>query len=383
MRHTLYLLTLLSISATLGAQVRVPDTTVGVFSSWRNILNANKDINFIGAGPWKVNGKGETPPLFEAQIRQPFLLMRGRDNQIPFKRALSLNFNLGLNLRMYQGDENPSYPVRPINFVAPGFSVDYLLNQLVRGIHKIALEDSSVIRNYFTFQLLVSHYSNGQSGSFYTADSTNTNKIDGNFSTNFVRPQVTWSRYLPNDALTSAAVSWTHDFGIGNALGIEEGLRNSYGFNKLHLTLQYKTQNVRFGSYRYQESRYEKKEGDTSKKIVRMVTIQRFKRYVSWMARVEFGYILDNVDDYPTFKNRSENKRRLSTKCTLVYYPANARTLGLFAMLYAGRDYYNIRYTDQLLNIKFGFLFDLDRHIPPNTPYIPVRRTRAGLRTPL
>jgi hypothetical protein len=339
-------------------------------------------LNYIGFGPWKVNGKGAVPALFEAQIRQPFLLMRGRDNQVPWKRAMSLNFNLGLNLRMYQGLGNDSYPVRPINFISPGFSLDYLLNHFVRAIRHVALEDSSNIKNFFHLQLYVSHYSNGQNESFYTPDSMTTNKIDGNFSTNFFQTQVSWSRYLENSALVTASLNWRHDFGIGNVLGIEEGLKNSYGLNRLNLMLQYKSQNLRFGRYTYREANYRKQAQDTTKAILQVRTVRRYTRYASILIRTEFGLIVDNVSNYPTFKNRSSEKRRASFKMTAAYYPANTRTLGLFAMLYSGRDYYNIRYTDNLLSFKAGFLFDLDRHIPPNTRYIQVRRTQSGLRTP-
>ncbi|MBL7698682.1 MAG: hypothetical protein JNK79_11005 [Chitinophagaceae bacterium] len=361
----------------LKSQVKPPDARVGVFSEWRNIQQANKELNYIGIGPWRINGKGEVPPLFEAQIRQPFLLMRGRDNQRPWRRSLAFSFNLGLNLRMYQGSENKSYPVRPINFMAPGFSVDYLLNHLFRSMKSIALEDSSHIKNFFTAQIYLSHYSNGQSGSFYSQDSLTSNKVDGNFSTNFIQPQLTWSRYLENSGLVSAAINWRHDFGIGDALGIEEGLRNSYGFNRLNLILQYKTGNVSFGRYRYQEAYYKKTKADTSKVVTQVRNMGRYTRYVSWLFRAEFGEIIGNVDNYPTFRNRSSEKLRGSIRFTAGYYPANARTLGLFAQVYYGRDYYNIRYTDKLLNIKAGFLFDLDKHIPPNTKYIAVPKART------
>lgn len=377
MRKFLLLIFFIFQCMLLSSQVKPPDARIGVFSEWRNIQQANKDLNYIGIGPWFVNGNSAVPPLFEAQIRQPFLLMRGRDNQRPWRRALAFNFNLGLNLRMYQGRENRSNPVRPINFIAPGFSLDYLLNHFFRSIKNIALEDSSHIKNFFTAQVYLSHYSNGQSGSFYTRDSLTSNKIDGNFSTNFVQPQVTWSHYLKNSALVSAALNWRHDFGIGDGLGIEEGLRNSYGFDRVNVILQYKTGNVRLGHYHYHEAYYGKKKDDTSKIVTQVRNMGRYTRYVSWLFKAELGEILGNVDNYPTFKNRSSEKLRGSVRLTVGYYPANARTLGLFAQLYYGRDYYNVRYTDKLLNLKAGFLFDLDKHIPPNTKYISTPKSRT------
>lgn len=358
------------ISSAVCAQVKPPDTTSGVFMEWYNIIQANKDLNFIGFGPWQVNGSGAIPPLFEAQIRQPFLLMKGRDNQRPWKRALAVNFNLGFNLRMYQGPGNESYPVRPLNFMAPGISVDYLLNHFFRSLQNVALQDSSKIMNYFNLQLLVSHYSNGQSGSFYNTDSSTTNKLDGNFSTNFFKSQISWSSYFRNASLLTSSLAWTHDFGIGNVLGIEEGLNNSYGFNKLSAVFQLKTGNTHVGKYWYRAASYKKDSGDVTKIVTQVKRLENYNRYASFLVRIEGGVILDKVANYPTFKSPSSEKLRGNIRVTLGYYPANMRTLGLFAFVYYGRDYYNIRYTDKLLNIKAGILFDIQKHIPPNTKYI-------------
>jgi hypothetical protein len=365
-----------TVCLSLVAQVKPPDTARGVFWEWYNIQQANRDLNFVGIGPWRVNGHGSTPALFEAQIRQPFLLLKGRDNQRPIYRSLALSFNLGLNLRMYQGDDNPSYPVRPLNFMTPGLVLDYFLNH-TKTWRGYALEDSTRIRNFFNFQIAVSHYSNGQSGSFYNHDSTSTNKIDGNFSTNFVRPQVSWSRYLKDSSLVTTALGWTHDFGIGDIVGIEEGLMNSYGFDKLHLTLQLRTRNLPLWAYKYRQAYYTKQRDDTSKFVTQTRRVGRYTRYASFLFRTEAGLILDNVENYPTFKNKAKDKLRGSMKFTVGYYPANMRTLGLFAMLYYGRDYYNIRYTDKLLNFKTGFLFDINRYEPKRTIYVDGR-----LRTP-
>jgi hypothetical protein len=364
-------LLLLSFPVVGICQVRPQDTTTGVFSKWANIFQANKDVNTLGIGPWKVNGEGTVPPVFEAQIRQPFLLLKGRDNQRPWKRSLMINFLLGLDLRMYQGPGNESHPVRPMNFIVPGFTVDYLLNHFFRSKNKIALEDSSKIKNFFNYQIHVSHFSNGQTGSFYTRDSMNTNKINGDFLTNIFRQQITWSRHLKNASLVTAGVGYTHDFGIKNFMEIQRGLRNSYGFNKLHLILLWRTQNKQLGYYTFKSSYYKKDPKDTSRYITRVSNKGRYKRYASFLLRGDFGYILDRVDDYPTFKNKSDKKLRGNAKFTVGYYPANMRSLGVFTQLYYGRDYYNIRYTEKLVNFKFGLLFDINKYIPPNTQYLP------------
>jgi hypothetical protein len=87
----------------LLSQVKPADPDSSIFTKWVNILKAKKDLNYIGYGPWWINAKKETPLLFEAQLRQDFLLYRGRSNQVPFLRSMMINFDMGLNFRMYQG----------------------------------------------------------------------------------------------------------------------------------------------------------------------------------------------------------------------------------------------------------------------------------------
>src|SRR6185503_6894109 len=200
------LLAVLLCSFRLLSQVKPADPDSSIFTKWVNILKAKKELNYIGYGPWRINGKKETPLLFEAQLRQDFLLYRGRPNQVPFLRSMMINFDMGLNFRMYQGPDNPSYPIRPMNFI-PGITVHYLLNQAKFAANKVAMLDNSKITNFYTLKIAFAHYSNGQSGRFYNADSTNSNRTNGNFSTNFLKTELSWSRFF-NDHLLSAQVSY-------------------------------------------------------------------------------------------------------------------------------------------------------------------------------
>ncbi len=77
------------------SQVRPEDPDSSVFTQWVNTIKVRKEFNYIGVGSWRVNGKGETPLIFETQLRQDFLLYRGRSNQVPFLRSLMVNFDLG------------------------------------------------------------------------------------------------------------------------------------------------------------------------------------------------------------------------------------------------------------------------------------------------
>ena len=372
MKITFLISCILMLSTSVVAQVKRPNKTTGQFYDWYNTTQAHKDLNTIGFGPWKVNGQWEVPPLVEGQVRQDFALMRGRDNQLPWKRSLSFNFNLGLNLRMYQGKPYNSYPVLPINFIAPGFSVDYYLNHLPTLLFGYAMPDDVERRNIFNLRLRVSHFSNGQSGNFYNADSTNTNVFDGNFSTNFFMSELSWSRFNKNDDLFTTKLLYRTDFGIGDALGMESGLKNSYGRNRVGLSLQWRSSDRAVGHYTFRKAEYgpSKEDGEGSKYRVLASDKNKYTRYASWLLRLETDYILGNLDDFPTFKNQSSEKLRGSARFTIGYYPANMRNLALFTQVYYGRDYYNIRYTQELLNFKAGFILDMMPYEPRGRDYM-------------
>ena len=46
------------------------------------------------------------------------------------------------------------------------------------------------------------------------------------------------------------------------------------------------------------------------------------------------------------------------------------RNLALFTQVYYGRDYYNIRYTQELLNFKAGFILDMMPYEPRGRDYM-------------
>jgi len=329
-------------------------------------------LNWIGKGPWAVNGKKETPLLFEAQIRQDYLLYRGRSNQVPFLRSIMVNFDLGLNIRMYQGPDNPSYPIRPMNFM-PGFSVQYLLNQAKFAASKTAMLDNSKIRNFYTLKIAFSHYSNGQSGAFYNADSTNSNRANGNFSTNFLRTELSWSRFF-NDHLISANINYQEDFGIGDLLGFADEQNRSYGKSRAGVSLLFHSKNFQLGSYNYKRIVYRQVDSTVGRnKLFRVKSLKKYKRYFSIKARYDLEFILDDVSEYLTFKNISASKNRMSNRFVIAAYPANSRTLGIFISLYSGRDYYNVCYLDKIFNVKAGLVFDLNKYVPPGTEYMKTR----------
>ncbi len=371
-----YKATLLAISlwqcSLLFSQVKSADPDTSIFSRWANILRAKKELTYIGIGPWVVNGKGEVPVLLEDQIRQDFLLFSGRSNQIPFIRSLIFNFDLGLNMRMYQGLENPSYPIRPMNFM-PAFSLYYLLNQFKFSIPDLAFLYNNDLKDFYTLKITLSHFSNGQSGNFYNYDSSNSNRRDGNFSTNFLKSEFSWSRFL-NDHLLSASLDYQRDFGIGNLLGFAEGLEKSYGKNRIGTSLIFHSKNLKSGYYRYKKVDFQNSDSIAeNKRALILKSRQHYKRYTSIKIRYDTEYILGDLSNYPTQKKPSFVKNRFSQKFTLSIYPANGRTPGFFFLLYYGRDYYNICYTDKILNFKTGLLFELNKYVPPNTVYIPSR----------
>ena len=359
-------------SLLIFSQVKPADTDSSIFSKWRNILRAKKELTFIGAGPWSVNGKGEVPLLFEDQIQEEFLLYTGRSNQVPLRRSLILNFDLGLNMRMYQGGRNPSYHIRPMS-IMPGLSFFYLLNQLkFPFIDLEALNKTSLI-NFYTLKIYFSHFSNGQGGNFYTTDSLNSNRVDGNFSTNFLKTEISWSRFF-KDHLLSSCLSYQQDFGIGNLLGFADGLEKSYGKSRIGISILFHSKNIRRGSYKYQEIHYRNIDsaGD-NKKILIIHDKEKYRNYFNFKLIYDIEYITGNMSNYITFKNPVYPKNRLGQKFSLSVYSSHSNTISILFLFYYGRDYYNICFPDKILSFKVGLVFDLNKYIPPNTSYLPSR----------
>ena len=81
--------------------------------------------------------------------------------------------------------------------------------------------------------------------------------------------------------------------------------------------------------------------------------------YVSWTFRFNYELIADNVDRYP-----SSNKCIGAVRATAMMHPLNWRNFAFMTEFYYGRDFYNIRFYDQITHFKLGLVADPNFYIP-------------------
>jgi len=242
------------------------------------------------------------------------------------------------SIRLRMSNEE-SFPVRPPNF-NPYFGFYYLISNLGPGIKK---------PNNFTYlEFQLAHFSNGQSGSFFEADSITINLENGNFSTNYYRIGITKSQYLPglrnpllDSALVNASFFYRDDWSLaGSPFEIDESLPGRYALQRINFIFQIRTKNINQGRYTYNGSKY--------------------RRQFSYLLRVDNEYRIGKVIE-------SEGRsRRYSLDLTLAMYPANWRMFGLLVRYYYGRDNYNIRFNQKISSLQFGFTVDFDKFNPRN-----------------
>lgn len=322
-------------SSTLRAQALPPNDESSVYAKFHNILKSNKPVQYIGTGPFSDNGANQWL-IFEGVVAPSYTIFRGRDANKDWMKRAHLAFVPAIRLRMFNEE---SFPVRPPNF-NPYFDFHYLLSNLGRGIKKP--------NNFGYFQFQLAHFSNGQSGSFFNADSTTINLENGNFSTNYLKVGLTKAQYLPasksellDSALVSVTLLYRDDWSIdGSPLEIDEFLIDRYALQRFNFSLELRTKNINQGRYTYNNSQYNKQ--------------------FSYLLRIDQEYRIGDILDI------NGKDRRYSLNMMLAIYPANWRTFGFMAKYYYGRDNYNIRFNRKISFFQFGFTVDFDKFKPRN-----------------
>ncbi len=316
-------------------QVLPPNSDSTVYAEFHNILKSNKPVQYIGTGLFSDNGSTQWL-IFEGVVAPSYTIYRGRDAGKEWKKRALIAFVPAIRLRMFNEE---SFPVKPPNF-NPYFNFYYLLSNLGQGIKKP--------NNFGYFQFQLAHLSNGQSGSFFEADSTTINLENGNFSTNYYKIGLTKAQYLPSSknilldsALLSVSFLYRDDWSIdGSPLVIDEALFDRYALQRFNFIFELRTKNITHGRYKYNGSTYHKQ--------------------YSYLLRIDQEYRIGNVIE-------SDGKdRRYSLDIMVAVYPANWRTFGFMAKYYYGRDNYNIRFNQKISFFQFGFIVDFDKFKPRN-----------------
>jgi hypothetical protein len=376
MRNSIYLKIIIAtilfvpITQMSFGQVLKPDAERTYYSEMWNVYNTHKRLSYIAPFPqmW-VNGQSGLPLVFEANVSPIFTIFRGRDYgdfgySRPQMKSFMIYFNPELTLRMYReepiGTPTRSLPVLPINFV-PRIS-------LIKFFHSSTVPNSiAEFRKYQFIEFSVAHYSNGQENPHYLRDTLSVsgdsiaNYTSGNFSTNYLRLGYTTGVIDGALNIYSANIYIQNDGGVGNLFSYENAQRKSYGKWRIGVTFQFQSKKTKFGSRRKQKVGLAL---DSPQSLLDKFSPikKRTNYYATWMVRLSSETIVDNVSRYPSSK-----KYISATRLTFVFHPLNWRNFGLMAEIYNGRDFYNIRFYDQITQFKIGLLADSNFYLPRNT----------------
>ncbi|MDD3568554.1 MAG: hypothetical protein PHT92_09165 [Bacteroidales bacterium] len=267
--------------------------TISMFNMFRE-----QSYIILGSGLGNLN-----PLVFEGDIIPYFMI------------SLSQNARWGMEIspriiiRMFN---KHSYPVQTPSYM-PKATIFYQFPDI-----------SHRKRDFFTF-LSWMHYSNGQDGNFYNADSTTINTATGSFSTYWVHGGVFLSR--PSDVL-----------------------KFNTNYIKLYAEYNYMQQSELDGIYGhlrfFVNIKNTVKLSDAFRTIV--AAEKSDKKYV-FEQSIKIGWIADEMTNAKII-----DERRLILNYTLSFKPVFLKDVNFFIHYYFGQDYYNIHFERHLSVVRFG-----------------------------
>lgn len=327
-----------------------------IHQSWA----ANRAPSYLGIVPYTTSINNRRIPLLEGEgangntslvegnIALQFPLLFGRkDYGTAFRRLNKLSFDYNTNFRMTLDESKPLTP--PSNKVGFTWQIN-LWNNSVGGILSQIGKDAEDEETYqikdstnFKFVNLltqVHHYSNGESGeSTITVPDQNgnldtrNNYKNGDFSTNYFYWELTFGVYcMPVKSLHQLSIGHRWDWAIGETLSFSDVQIDSYGRHRVFFKYDYRTG-----------------------------TNRNFNHHI----RLEFEYILDNVDKFRANLINDSKKYRLGSRAIFEITPKNHRSIGYFIQGYYGRDYLNIRFDEIIVSIQAGITLSLDKYFIP------------------
>ncbi|UTW66319.1 hypothetical protein KFE94_16965 [bacterium SCSIO 12643] len=269
----------------------------------------SRSSNYIST-PLNAPLHNESNTLFEAGIYANLKLINNSQdpNSLKYKYA-DFDFNMFLTLRMYNEFSSPIYP---LNY-QPGFNYIKFF------------KPNKNTYSYLDFE--IKHLSNGQSGTFYRPETDSFNLATGDFSTNYLSVKYTRIHKIKDFRLFQT-YGFRIDGGIPNSiLSLESELKQSYGIYRLMADFQ---------------------------GISPSFSILKSDKQFLLIGRIENTYILGDLSEY-----HSEQKYRYSLKAKLSLYPAEGIRFGGFIQYYTGRDYYNVRFINNISVLSLGLTFNL------------------------
>jgi hypothetical protein len=249
------------------------------------------------------SGIGNLEPLiFESDVIPYFMLSLSKNNR------WGIELSPRAIMRMYNQE---SHPVRTPSFMP---RVTFFI-QFVEKEHKK--------RDFFSYVSWM-HYSNGQEGDFFNADST-INTHTGSFYTNWVEGGIFLSRPDANLLFVTNYLK----------------LYTAYSF------VQEKKMDDIYGRLRF------------FAQVKSTVKLSRFFKAFSSTDDVNKNYIFDQSINLGWIASELKNtkpidKKRFIFNYRLSFKPTFLKDVNIFIHYYYGQDYYNIHFGKQINVIRFG-----------------------------
>ena len=311
--------------------------------------------------------------LLEANLDHRYTLSMGRPHAAAWSRRTRTTFDYKVNFRMTRDESSPIVPYS--NDV--GLSVESTIWDSFRGniiqdkerfnfvTYDSLLKLGHKTHKFITTLIQLHHYSNGQEpGSTYTEPVTLLTRNDykkGDFSTNYLRARLTWSRVnLANHSLLSLGLGFRRDMGSDDGTFVYTPAQDSsYGKQRLE----------------YQAIWY-------SRVFTTRALLKDRKNKWQLHMRAEGDIILDkNLQKFIPNLEANTGKYRMGTNFFTELRPLSHRTIGYVFHFYLGRDYMNIRYDDIIWSASIGLSFSLDKYFPSGwTPEAKIPLLRKLLR---
>ncbi|NOT74379.1 MAG: hypothetical protein HOP08_05575 [Cyclobacteriaceae bacterium] len=288
-----------------GARAQNSDSlTHGKFLT---MVNFNRDQSYVSFG----SGLGNQRPLiFEGKLSPSYFVSSRQKNW-------AMVMNPQVQIRMLDEKSVPIQVPSYRFYLTYYHSIKFWKNSF---LSKILYEDAIWFAS-------ISHHSNGQSGSFYSNDTTKTiDLISGNFSVNFI--QLGTSTFTLNPLSTDyfslkEVKVYTEIYPSSWA---DTNLNKNYGFYRL------------FGSLGFAGPfRKEKKDW-----LNRWLQNSSIELKGGWIFGQYRGYDPVDID------------KRFILDVSYKYYPPWFDEVAFFVRFYKGQDYYNIYYEKQLMNCTIG-----------------------------
>lgn len=292
-------------------------------NAFRDILRNSGFAQSFGVPKHAESSMSDEDILFEAVIGCNLNIY----NQVPKKRDFFKRFNLSLKTEItMRAYEVRSRPVFPPNF-------------------KVCLDPEFIFirnkNNLFWGTVSMGHFSNGQSGDFYTDTSmSEVNFRAASFSTYSFRYRFSWLHYFRGASYKKTTMLYlscyyrkdgffdeTHPYA-------DKPMENSYGEHRVGADIQFSTKSFTLNPKRVAEK------GKT-------------ERNLRFVYRSEHCYIYGDMSNYstPTYPNRYSMKHKVVMQFP-GWFP-----ISFFVQYYQGRDYYNIRYVEKLKMLTTGIHF--------------------------